>query len=224
MFEDQVLKHHIQRQIVNVLMFNQYARFTDLCPPRVDTNLFSYHLKLLLKQDYITKTEAGYTLSHRGLLYVDRVSSVKMKPRTQPKIITMLLVENSNGEVLLQKRSKQPYINTWTLPYGKIHIDDTDLLQAAIREAEEKLNTTPEELTHLGDCYIRVSHKGVIESTTLAHVVRARAGVALKDDNLQWVAPLQLNSLALAPAVTQIIQRSLASDGLFFEEYTVGTS
>ena len=224
MFEDQVLKHHIQRQIVNVLMFNQYARFTDLCPPRVDTNLFSYHLKLLLKQDYITKTKAGYTLSHRGLLYVDRVSSVKMKPRTQPKIITMLLVENNNGEVLLQKRSKQPYINTWTLPYGKIHIDDTDLLQAAIREAEEKLNTTPEELTHLGDCYIRVSHKGAIESTTLAHVVRARAGVVLKDDNLQWVAPLQLNSLALAPAVTQIIQRSLASDGLFFEEYTVGTS
>ncbi len=221
MFEESILKHHIQRQIVQVLMFSEYARFTDLCPPRVDTNLFSYHLKLLLKQDYIAKTKLGYTLSHKGLLYVDRVSGAKMKPRTQPKIITMLVIQNNRGEVLLQQRSKQPYINTWTLPYGKIHIDDPSLLAAANRETKEKLDATPVNLDHAGDCYIRVNSNGVIESTTLAHVVRVELNGFDISDGLQWVAVDNMEQLKLAPAVLQIVATSLNRNQPFFEEYTV---
>ena len=224
MFEESILKHHIQRQIVQVLMFTEYARFTDLCPPRVDTNLFSYHLKLLVKQGYIAKTTAGYTLSHKGLLYVDRVSGEKMKPRTQPKIITMLLVQNDNGDILLQRRTKQPYINTWTLPYGKIHIDDRSLLAAADREASEKLGVAADTLQHLGDCYIRVNYKGAIESTTLAHIVRTTFRAIPMDDHLQWTTQARLGNITTAPAVLQIIQTSLGSDRFYFEEYTVNAS
>ena len=55
MFDNEVLSHHIERKIIHVLMFTEYARFTDLRPKGVDSNLFSYHLKLLMQRGYVAK-------------------------------------------------------------------------------------------------------------------------------------------------------------------------
>lgn len=247
MFELEYLTHHIQRDIIGVLLTREYAAFSELKPKKVDSNLFSYHLKLLQKNDFITKADQGYTLSRKGLVYADRVSSEKMRIRTQPKIITMLLVQNGYGKVLVQRRTKQPYINTWTLPYGKLHIDDETVLMAAKRESKEKLNYEPQTLRHVGDCYIVVAHAGfkkvaadhsgvlshdalvgitrqpelVVETRTLAHIVRFEADAIIPTDNLQWVDPLDLPKLRLAPAVDQIVARAFFNDAFFFEEFLV---
>src|ERR1700712_4828652 len=119
MFEQISITHHIQRSILDVLMFHEIARFRDLRPPKVDTNLFSYHLKIMIKNKIVEKVTDGYTLSTAGLAYVDRVSSLSKAVRVQPKIITMFVVQNSDGDILLWKRKRQPFINAWTLPYGK---------------------------------------------------------------------------------------------------------
>lgn len=221
MFEQDSLKHHIQRSIVGHLMCNEYARFRDLRPPRVDTNLFSYHLKLLLKSDYVVKTDNGYTLGRRGLQYVDRVQQASMAVRTQPKIITMLLIQDGYGKVLLQKRAKQPYINAWTLPHGKIHLDDATVLDAARRESIDKLGYDPHKLRHVGDCYIRVKQTDEILTATLAHIVRFETDAIAASDTVQWVEPLELSSLQLAPAVESIVTRAFFGDDFFFEEFTV---
>lgn len=247
MFEQEQLSHHIQKHIVGYLMSHEFARFRDLRPTKVDTNLFSYHLKLLQKSGFVTKEEDGYTLSRKGLIYVDRVSIDKMRLRTQPKIITMLLVQDGYGKVLLQQRTKQPYINTWTLPYGKLHIDDESVETAARREANEKLNFDPHKLRHVGDCYIVVSHQtyeapavhhggdladgdviGIsrkvahtIESRTLVHLVRFETDAISASDQLRWVDPWDLSSQKLAPAVEQIITRAFFNDDFFFEQFTV---
>ncbi len=218
MFEQDTIKHHIERSIIAYLMTHEHARFSEMRPSNIDTNLFTYHLKILVKQGYIEKTEKGYTLSSKGLIYVDRVSVDKMRLRTQPKIITMLLVQDGYGKVLLQKRGKQPYINTWTLPYGKLHIDDESVLAAAIREATEKLNFTPHKVRHAGDCYIVV---GNIETRTLVHVVRFETDAIAASEHLQWAEPLDLPKLKLAPAVEQIVTRAFFGDEFFFEEFRV---
>lgn len=246
MFEQDIILHHIERSIISYLMTHEYARFSDMRPARVDTNLFTYHLKLLGKNGFVTKTDKGYTLSDKGLVYVDRISTENMQLRTQPKIITMLLIQDGYGKVLLQKRSKQPYINTWTLPYGKLHIDDESIVAAARRESREKLGYDPHKLRHAGDCYIVVgknvamdddartgslkdgdtldlAQKTVfkIETRTLAHVVRYETDAITAGDNLQWVEPLGLPKLKLAPAVEQIVARAFFGDDFFFEEYHV---
>ncbi len=223
MLEQPIITHHIQKYIINVLMYQQLARFRDLRPPKTETNLFSYHLNLLLKSGLVNKTPAGYTLSASGLSYVDRVSGEKQTIRRQPKIITMLLIQNSDGEVLLQKRTKQPYINSWTLPYGKLHIDDSSVLEAAKREAREKLaySAAPK---HVGDCYIRVqqpSGQGEFLSTTLAHICRFDSDDINASDDLIWVDPAKLHNLPLAPAVEEIVARSFFNDPFFFEEFMV---
>lgn len=219
MFESVSVKHHIQRHIVDVLMYKEIARFRDLRPPRTDTNLFSYHLKALIKEGIAEKVEGGYSLSRLGLAYVDRVSTEKKAVRSQPKIITMLLVQNSNGDILLQKRDKQPYINAWTLPYGKLHIEDTTLQDAARREASEKLGLENQTLMHAGDCYIRVWMDDDMLSTTLAHVFKFNRDDIKTGRDIIWARPHKLQQYRLAPAVEAIVARVFFNDPFFFEEF-----
>jgi ADP-ribose pyrophosphatase YjhB (NUDIX family) len=221
MFEQITLTHHIQKHIMTTLMYVEVARFSELRPPRVDTNLYTYHLKSMVKTGLVQKVEGGYTLSPAGMSYVDRVSTEKKTIRTQPKIITMLVVQNGDGDVLLQKRSKQPYINEWTLPYGKLHIDDLSVMSAAEREATEKLSLSNTPLQHAGDCYIRVWTHGELLSTTLAHVFRLYSDDVTVDDTLRWIKPHKVQSLKLAPAVEEIMTRTFFKDPFYFEEFDV---
>lgn len=242
-----IIKHDIQQNIIASLTTRQYARFRDLRAPNVDSNRFSYHLKLLIKAGFVDKTYEGYTLGKKGLEYVDRVNTDEMKLRIQPKIITMLIIQDGYGKVLLQKRLKQPYIDTWTLPYGKMHINDESVLAAARRESQEKLNFDPHKMRHVGDGYIVVGHvKKIeadaysagtfsdgdnvpvqtkqalhIETRTLAHIVRFETDAIAASDTLQWVGPLDLPKLKLAPAVEAIVTRSFFGDEFFFEEFLV---
>ena len=221
MIEQSPITHTIQKHIIGVLLYQKYARFRDLRPPRTDTNLFSYHLKVLMKENIVRKTEQGYTLSLKGLTYVDRVSTTnKMAIRAQPKIITMLVVQNSNGDVLLQKRTKQPHIDKWTLPYGKLHVDDQSVEIAARREAFEKLGIENARVEQAGDCYIRLTSEDEPIMTTIAHVFRFETDAIETSDTLLWARPHKLQQLELAPAVEQIVTRTFFRDPFYFEEFT----
>lgn len=221
MIEFSSVTHHIQKHIIDVLMYTHTARFRDLRPPKIDTNLFTYHLTALVKSGIVDKVAGGYVLSTAGLSYVDRVSTEDKTIRTQPKIISMLVIQNEEGDILLQRRSKQPYIDTWTLPYGKLHVEDGSVLAAAQREAFDKLGLENPELEHAGDCYIRVMVNGALLSTTLAHVFRAYREYEIVGENLMWARPHKLDQLALAPAVQEIMTRTFFKDPFYFEEFAV---
>jgi 8-oxo-dGTP pyrophosphatase MutT (NUDIX family) len=205
-------------------MYAEVVRFKDLRPKNTDTNLFTYHLKNLVKTGMVQKTEGGYMLGPIGLSYVDRVSAEKKIVRTQPKVITMLVIQNSDGQLLLQRRNKQPYINEWTLPYGKLHIDDASILIAAQRECLEKLGIQNARIEHAGDCYIRVQTKGELLSTTLTHVFRMFTDDITASDSIQWIQPHKLSSYRLAPAVEEVTARTFFKDPHFFEEFVVERS
>jgi ADP-ribose pyrophosphatase YjhB (NUDIX family) len=219
MFDNTTLEHHIQKYIVRVLMFQKQARFSELRPPKVDTNLFTYHLNLLVRRAIVDKIEGGYELSQKGIAYVDRVSTEKFTVRTQPKIITMLVVQNSDGHILLQKRTKQPYIGLWTLPNGKVHIDDRTAEVAAIREAFEKLNLSGARPRHVGDCYIRTYDGITVLMSTLAHVFYLKTDDIRATEELIWAQPGRLDLYELAPAVSQVVRRTLRGEERFFAEF-----
>lgn len=219
MIESLSVNHHIQKHIIDVLMFKEVARFRDLRPPKTDTNLFTYHLNALVKSGIVDKVPSGYALSAIGLSYVDRVSTEKKTIRTQPKIISMLVIQNGDGDILLQKRTKQPYINTWTLPYGKLHVEDKSVTAAAQREAFEKLGLENPDIEHAGDCYIRVWVGKELLSTTLAHVFRSYQEVVADSENLVWARPHKLDQYNLAPAVQEVMTRTFFKDPFYFEEY-----
>ena len=200
-------------------MHQKHVRFRDMRPPKVDTNLYSYHLKLLLKTDLVKKTDVGYTLGRQGIIYVDRVSTATLNIRSQPKIVTMLVIQNSDGDVLLFKRKRQPYTDLWTLPYGKVHIDDASIADAAERELAEKLNMVGQTAERAGDCYIRIIDGEEVIMSTLVHIFRCETDDITLNDRLIWVKPHKLNQLELAPAVEKIVARTFFRDPYFFEEY-----
>lgn len=219
MIDQFVPEHHIQKSIIDVLMHKKYARFRDMRPGDVDTNLYSYHLKLLQKRGFVKKASEGYTLDEQGLLFVDRVSTKSLKIRTQPKIITMLVVQNSNGDILLFKRKRQPYADLWTLPYGKLHIDDVSVIAAAQRECSEKIGLTGVSPRHVGDCYIRIVDGEQVMMSTLVHVCAFNTDDIAETDTLVWARPHKLANYALAPAVEAIMSRTFFGDDFFFEEF-----
>lgn len=207
--------HIIQKKILETLTFHEIVRFAALRPPKVESNLYSYHLKLLIKEGYVKKLEQGYTLDIKGLTYVDRVSTDKFELREQPKIITILVIENKKGEILLWRRNKQPFINTWSLPSGKTHIDDPNIEFAALREATEKINLEITKLRHVGDCYIKHKRGEEVISSVFGHVFYARIDNHISPHILWWKKGDQL-----IPGTEELIalSRKHRIKGRFFEE------
>jgi len=248
MIERNAIKHPIERDILRFLTTCESARFSEMRPSKVDTNLFSYHLKSLLKAGYVVKSEVGYTLSSVGINYIERVNDDALQLRTQPKVVTKLLIQDGYGKVLLQKRTAQPNIDTWELPSEEMRIDDESIMAMAKNLAAKKLSHSPSELRHVGDCYIVVGKKvrtnvhpaeGAVfvdgdvlhlatketfetESRTLAHIVRFESDdIVIDGDHYRWVEPLEVVHIKAAPGTEQIITRAFFGDNFFFEEFTV---
>lgn len=213
--------HYIQKHILKTLMYTKWARFKDMRPAKVDSNAYSYHLRALQKEGLVDKGEPGYRLSPAGLSYVDKISIEKFEPRIQPKLTHMMIIENSSAEILLLRKSKQPFIETWMLPYGKIHLEDTSFYDAAVREADEKLNFVPNNLTHIGTAYIRASIKGELVSSIVANIFKGQADDAVViNDDAAWYPIDQLLDLRLAPAVLEVLEMRNTKD-LFFKQCDV---
>ena len=221
MVEQTEVKHHIQKHILSVLLHQQTARFRDMRAPRTDTNLYSYHLTQLLKSGYVKKVDGGYTLDTKGLVYVDRLNAEKLFVRQQPKIVTMIVLQNGYGDVLMYRKLRQPFIDRWTLPFGKIHSEDTSIIAAAQREIAEKVGEVPVTLRHAGDCYIRTQHDGTTVTSMLAHVFHGVVGDAVLPSHLEWVSLRKLEQHDMFPAMQDVIARTLFQDPFFFEEFTV---
>ena len=217
------LEHHIQKYILTSLMSQKFARFRDMRPPNVDTNLYNYHLKILIRQGFINKTEHGYTLSIEGQTYTDRVNVSTTKQTLQPKIITLLIIQDGFGNVLMHPKKRQPFIGQWTLPLGKVHNSDSSVQEAAQREITEKISTeTSINVHHAGDAYIRVKKGNDVLISTLAHVFYGQTDELNNiDSHWRWVSLRSLDELKTTPAISQIISRTLFRDPFYFEEYEV---
>lgn len=212
--------HQIQRYILQILTKCDVARFSQLKRPQTDSNLFSYHLKCLLRDKIIEKAEGGYRLSAKGLGMVDKISFDKFEPRQQPKIITTTFVSNPAGKLLLIQRDKQPFLNKWTTPSGKVHLDDDTLATASRREVHEKTGVRIHSEKHRGDYYLRVYSGEELISSALCHVFTAETNEEANKG--KWMTMQELHSLDLMPGTREaIIWLATHKEGRFFEELTI---
>lgn len=221
MFEQDIIEHNIQKHILHVLCYTEYARFSDMRPEKTDSNLYSYHLNKLISSNYVTKTDKGYTLTYKGLRYIEYTSS-SMKIRKQPKITTAILLKNIDGSILLTKRIKQPYINNYGLPLGKIHSDkDGCILNAARRELYEKTSARYNKLNHVGDMYLKIHMDKILISDLLIHVFSAICKQKMSVNEVScWVDRKDFNRIRLIPGVKEIIKATESQD-YFFKEMSV---
>lgn len=212
--------HYIQKHILKVLTHKKWARFRDLRPENVDSNLYSYHLKQLLNDKMVDKVEGkGYRLSPAGLRYVDYISLEYFVPRWQPKVMTKIVCRDEQGRILLLPRIKQPFIDTMSLVSGKVHYEDVSVLAAAQRELAAQLSVSHKIPIHRGvvelDIFIaseRVSH-------TLEHIFEVTLSAEdVQSASAQWREEGSLMGLVTYPGTHDILTLLAANKQFFYAQ------
>lgn len=165
-----MIEHHIQREILDRLAHAAQLRFSELKPDGMESNIFMYHLKQLMKSGYVEKDDVIYRLAAKGLSYVDGLSARNQRPRPQPKLIAIIALSDGAGKWLLAERKIQPYIGTRMFPSGKQHRGETSA-EHAVRELQEKTGLKGGELIHCGMADIQITDAaGVLLTHAAAQV------------------------------------------------------
>lgn len=142
--------HHIQRGILLSLAERSPQRFSELQPPRLANNTFSYHLKQLTDKQYLAHHDKQYTLTRKALKLVGMLNQGVSRRVSSPITVTTLYITNSLGEVLVVSRNQHPFRGWYGLPSGAIHVGET-LEEAARRELFEKTTLSVDTpLTNIG--------------------------------------------------------------------------
>lgn len=129
--------HHIQKEIILSLAHHSPQRFSQLQPPEIPNNTFSYHLKKLVQDGFVTQVDGGYEATRKALKTLQYTDASDDKGKGNPVYITAVHVTNNEGKVLLLRRSKPPFVGWYCVPAGLVHQGES-LEQAALRELSEK--------------------------------------------------------------------------------------
>lgn len=213
--------HYIQKKIFDKLLLAKSLRYSELRPPKIESNNFAYHLKEIVRDGLVQKNRDGqYELSAQGLAYADRITHQTLDVRIQPKIITLLDVTNDEGETLLFRRHRQPYLGLVTHPAGKVHFGESTGA-AAKRELEEKAGIKNVRLEHCGDVYLSIFIGDTQISHALAHVFHGHAKKRLPVQKPSfWGVPKEVaTERGFVPGFEEI-KAFIAEPRSFYAEYT----
>ncbi len=168
---DIVPEHHIQRRIYNRLVGAESLRYSELRPDGLEANLFMYHLKELIKMGLVEKIDGGYSLTKSGRSTATRFSIKEQGIRIMPSTLSILDIRSEDGQNLLYRRRRQPYIDKLGYPSGKIHLGD-NLRTAAERELAEKTSYDLKEvkLTYRGVFNLVEYEGGELKNHIIGHV------------------------------------------------------
>lgn len=116
--------HEAQIQILRHLLFVPDASFAELQKGTdLTSDHFTFHIKKLVENGYVTKYDTRYALTPEGKEYANRLDTDNNAIERQPKISVLLLIERDNNgirEFLWQQRLKQPFYGYWGKFGGKV--------------------------------------------------------------------------------------------------------
>ncbi|HEX4662603.1 MAG TPA: NUDIX hydrolase [Candidatus Saccharimonadales bacterium] len=217
--------HHIQRQIIEKLTYAPSLKFSQLKPAGLESNIFTYHLRQLITQKLVEKTDDGYTLAPAGLTYVDSLSFTNLKPRKQPKLVTVIALQNETGQWLLAQRKIQPFIGRFMLINGKQHFGEAPEIHAE-RELQEKTGLQI-PLTRRGLADIQITNSnGTLLTHVVGHVYQGKANnaslpVDMDRFHYQWCDIKTLKDTDLMPGTREVIDELVRSSQLFIASLRV---
>lgn len=161
----------IQNHILLELTRHKTRRYSELRPRDVEGNLFTYHLKELMKECFVEKHETAYRLTPTGMQFVARLSLKTGKPRVQPKLLTAVIAKNEAGEYLFIKWRRQPNIDLVSFPYGLVHFGESIATMAALELAEKA--GLEADLQYKGDIYVKGMRGNEVNRHMLVHLFEA---------------------------------------------------
>lgn len=163
----QRFNHHIQADIFAKLRYSDTLRYKDLKEPGLEPSQFTYHLKELMKQKLVEKTEKGsYRLASAGVELAQHFSSTWKNLKEAPLSYTLIFLRTTDKRWFVIKRGKHPHINKYACISGKIHMDET-LEQAAQRELHSQtIGAVNAALQYRGYVSVMVREQGYLTHIT----------------------------------------------------------
>lgn len=215
--------HHIDRHILKVLTYHKTARYRDLRPEHTDSNLFNYHRKILLQQNYIVQNaDKTYSLGLKGMRLAERATFDDLRVRERPKLSIVFLIQNERGELAVWDKVVQPYINTVNLPNGKMRLTDTDLQAAAERMLQELGPGVDTALQLCGVASVYVGSGEEVITNTINMIARVTANASgVTHKNIFWVAEAELPALDTTPGVSEICRDFLRTKDFTYKNYVL---
>ena len=126
--------HHIQRTILDTLATRDSLRYSEIKPDELDGNVFGYHLKSVMTDHYVEKTNDGlYKLTAKGRDYI--VHRYEDSSRSAHSIF--LIVIKNGSEYLLRRRRVQPLIDYSGFIHGEPE-PETSVTEAAMKRLFDK--------------------------------------------------------------------------------------
>lgn len=109
------MKNDVQTEILKILISAESAmRYSEIQPPDVESDLFNYHLKYLVKKGLVEKKDNLYCLTEQGKLFVINEKLLdplgKYTTKIKANVINFVLREiDGKKQVLFQTRKRQPF-------------------------------------------------------------------------------------------------------------------
>jgi hypothetical protein len=218
--------HHIQRHILGKLIHNVALRYSQLKPEHLDANLFTYHLKHLLKQELVCKRpDQGYSLTPKGKNMADKLQleNFELPWHTQPRLVILIAVRDDKKGWLLHRRSIQPVINM----VGFLHAN-VSLGTSVLTTAEERLQTIcglQGSCRYQGSGLITIYQDDQLESYIDFHLVLCEnpAGDLVTESDIGhtfWQQEIDYTADDLLPSMPVLCKKIEDKEVPFFTELT----
>lgn len=154
-----VLRHEVRKKILELLNISS-LKYSELYKEiGVRSNLFDYHLQLLLNKELVEKQGEYYKLSIRGQSLAPYLG---IMPNGQPVIAVVLAIYLDNKIVLI-KRDKEAFKGYWAIPGGRLRCGET------IEQAIKRLTKNETGLDVVKSRYIATVQETVLESEKEKH-------------------------------------------------------
>lgn len=167
-------KRDIQQEILAKLIRAQSLRYSEARPPRVENDLYNYHLQFLVDKGYVNKQNGQYSLSSEGKIHVsvrDPLSPTGVKADTFKLGVLTLVLDTTGSEIkiLNQTRHRQPFYGQKGIMGGSIKKGEF-VIEAAKRKlkVETGLDADFELVSFIRK--VSVNKKGEIVSDVLFHL------------------------------------------------------
>jgi 8-oxo-dGTP diphosphatase len=113
------------------------------------------------------------------------------------KLTADIIIELSDGRIVLIKRAKEPYMNDWALPGGKMEMDE-EIEITAVREAKEETGLLV-QLVKLIGVYSKPNRDPRGRYISVAYLAKAIGGELLaQSDAKEVIATHDYHKLELA--------------------------
>lgn len=217
--------HTIQIQILKELLFKPIARFADLNTTELTNDHFTFHLKQLVNQGLVSKSEKGYELTSEGMELAGRVDIDQIEIVSQPKIgiaACVLKIEGGKQFVLLNKRLKNQALGLVGLHTEKVKLGEklTDTLERCIAKEVGDIS--------YGFKFSGISHvidyeDGELSLDVILHCFRVdikdgKVFDSTKEGENMWVEISEINSVPnLMPGIYEVVQRIVSNETFFLE-------